>query len=501
MPDCTLVLTDQVNCQFVGLDPVLRQRLVDQLRVMVPYARHTPLYRLGRWDGTISFATMGGGTYINLLDQVLPLVLEAGYQVTLDDRRTAPPGRLAAPAADLVAEYRWPDGHRLAGQPILLRDDQCRTVQTFIEHPQAIQIVPTGAGKTLVTACLSRLVDPHGRSLVIVPSKSLVVQTAADYRLVGLDVGLYFGDSKDTGRRHTIATWQSLAALMPRRGQPAPRLAELVAGLAAVIVDEVHGAKAACLSKLLCGPLAGVPWRWGLSGTFPKEQCDALTLLATLGPRVGEIRATTLQADGVLAACEVRISQLQDPDMRFRLYQDEYEFLIGDPDRLLWVAEYCRRITEHDGNTLILVGRIDTGTMLQTLLPEAAFVHGEVQVKARQREYDQVQWASRKIIIATYGVAAIGINIPRLFNVVLFEPGKSFVRVIQSIGRGLRLAEDKRHVVIHDLASNLRFSTRHLHKRQEYYREVGYPFSLATVAYPSTIGMLRPRRRTPSELV
>jgi superfamily II DNA or RNA helicase len=82
-----------------------------------------------------------------------------------------------------------------------------------------------------------------------------------------------------------------------------------------------------------------------------------------------------------------------------------------------------------------------------------------------------------KIIVATYGVAAVGINIPRIFNLVMLEPGKSFTRVIQSIGRGIRKAEDKDHVEIWDVTSTCKFSKRHLTKRKAFYREANSPFS------------------------
>jgi superfamily II DNA or RNA helicase len=105
------------------------------------------------------------------------------------------------------------------------------------------------------------------------------------------------------------------------------------------------------------------------------------------------------------------------------------------------------------------------------------FVSGATKAKDRQDEYDEVAESSDKIIVATYGVAAVGINIPRIFNLVLVEPGKSFVRVIQSIGRGIRKAEDKDHVQIWDVTSTCKFSKRHLTKRKAYYREANYPFT------------------------
>jgi superfamily II DNA or RNA helicase len=101
----------------------------------------------------------------------------------------------------------------------------------------------------------------------------------------------------------------------------------------------------------------------------------------------------------------------------------------------------------------------------------------------RKEQYDEVATSTNKIIIATYGIAAVGINIPRIFNLVLIEPGKSFVRVIQSIGRGIRKAEDKDHVEIWDVTSSAKFAKRHLAKRKEFYREANYPFSIEKIEY------------------
>jgi predicted helicase len=99
----------------------------------------------------------------------------------------------------------------------------------------------------------------------------------------------------------------------------------------------------------------------------------------------------------------------------------------------------------------------------------------------RKEEYDEIKTSSDKIIVATYGVAAVGINIPRIFNLVLIEPGKSFVRVIQSIGRGIRRAEDKDHVEIWDITSACKYAKRHLTERKKFYKEAKYPFVITKV--------------------
>ena len=127
---------------------------------------------------------------------------------------------------------------------------------------------------------------------------------------------------------------------------------------------------------------------------------------------------------------------------------------------------------------LVLVDRVAGGHALVDLLgDQAVFVSGATKAKARQDEYDEVATSTGKIIVATYGVAAVGINLPRIFNLVLVEPGKSFVRVIQSIGRGIRKAEDKDHVQIWDVTSTCKFAKRHLTKRKQFYKEARYPFT------------------------
>jgi superfamily II DNA or RNA helicase len=133
------------------------------------------------------------------------------------------------------------------------------------------------------------------------------------------------------------------------------------------------------------------------------------------------------------------------------------------------------------GNTLVLVNRIDTGKKIIEQIPEAVFVAGEMKLADRKEEYDEIKTSDGKVIIATYGVAAVGINIPRIFNLVLVEPGKSFVRVIQSIGRGIRKAEDKDFVQIWDITSTCKYAKRHLTERKKFYREAKYPFQITKI--------------------
>jgi superfamily II DNA or RNA helicase len=135
------------------------------------------------------------------------------------------------------------------------------------------------------------------------------------------------------------------------------------------------------------------------------------------------------------------------------------------------------------GNTLVLIDRIATGDMFKDLNPDWVFVSGKMKTADRQDEYDEVSETNNKVIVATYGVAAVGINIPRIFNLVMIEPGKSFVRVIQSIGRGIRKAEDKDYVAVYDITSDLKYSKRHLTKRKAFYAEKEFKYNLTKLEY------------------
>jgi superfamily II DNA or RNA helicase len=479
MKQATIVIKDEVNIKIEGLDLDARKALVNAFKYDVPYARYLPAVRLGRWDGKVSYFQLGGSTYTNLLPEIIPIIEKFNYDIDLDDQRTYS----NTFDFDLVEENRWayktwPKGHPAAGEPIMLRDYQVEVINRFLENPQSIQEVATGAGKTITTATLSAAVEPYGRSIVIVPNKSLVTQTEKDYVNLGLDVGVYFGDRKEAGRTHTICTWQSLNVLLKntKSGTAETTIGEFIEGVVCVMVDEVHMAKADALKTLLTGVMSHIPIRWGLTGTIPKEKFESQALLVSLGPVIGKLSANELQQQGVLAQCHVNIVQLVD-HVEYKDYQQELKYLLEESGRLDTMADLINKVNA-TGNTLVLVDRTECGRQLvERLGDRAVFVSGATKAKDRQSEYDEVAEATDKIIVATYGVAAVGINIPRIFNLVLIEPGKSFVRVIQSIGRGIRKAEDKDHVEIWDITSTCKFAKRHLTKRKAFYKEANYPFT------------------------
>ena len=482
MTSCRLIIKDEVNIKFEGLAVETRRKIANKLKFDLPYARHMPSYKLGRWDGTKTYFGIGGTGYLAHLDVILPIIEDAGYEILIEDLRQHSRIEFEPITENYWADQgkTWPTGHPEAGTPIVLRDYQFDVVNKFLANTQALQEVATGAGKTITTATLSHLCEPYGRTMVIVPNKSLVVQTEEDYRNLGLDVGVYFGDRKELGKTHTICTWQSLNVLDKKSYDDATlSLAEFIEGVAAIIIDEVHQAKADVLTKLLTQNFSNCAIRWGLTGTVPKEAWEFQGILASIGPVINQVSAHDLQEKGVLANLQINILQTNDVQV-FRNYQEEYSFLVTDDHRISWIGNKIKEISQ-TGNTLVLVNRIDTGDKLTAMLPDSVFISGAVKLTDRKEEYDEIKTSADKIIVATYGVAAVGINIPRIFNLVLIEPGKSFVRVIQSIGRGIRRAEDKDHVEIWDITSACKYAKRHLTERKKFYKEAKYPFAITKV--------------------
>jgi superfamily II DNA or RNA helicase len=493
LPTCKVIVKDEVNVKIEHLDLDTRKALVKKFKYEDPTARFRPAYKLGRWDGTVSFFGLGGTTYVSLLSQVLEDLENRNYYIEVEDLRTSPSLEFSKISEDFWGNQTWPVGHRFAGEKIRLRDDQVEVVNKFLENPQCIQEIATGFGKTITTATLAKICEKYGRSITIVPNKSLVEQTEEDFINCGLDVGVYYGDRKDYNKTHTICTWQSLNILDKKShdNDDIIGLAEFLEGVSCVMVDEVHMAKAEVLKNLLTRNLANAYIRWGLTGTVPKEDFEFQSLRVSLGEVVHRVAAHELQDKGVLAQCHVNVIQTAEWK-EFSGYAEELKYLVTDKDRMSWISTLIKGISE-TGNTLVLVDRIECGEFLQAHLsglfsvlkeePDVAFISGKIKTKDRKAEYDEIKTATNKIIVATYGVAAVGINIPRIFNLVLMEPGKSFTRVIQSIGRGIRKADDKDFVQIWDITASTKYAKKHLTERKKFYKGAQYPFEIQKVKY------------------
>lgn len=480
MKQCTLRIKDEVNCKFEGLDPLTRRKLVNEVSYFLQSARHTPAWKLGRWDGKVNLCNIGGSTYVGLLDRLLPIVIADGYDINMVDERIDFGVNFDPVDNDSYSHIKWKEHHPMEYQSIKLYDHQVEFINSCLANPQCVYICPTAGGKTISTAILADKISQYGGSITIVPTRDLVDQTAEEFENMGMDVGKFYGKEKTVEATHIIATWQSMESA--RKNQKTMNgkitLKQLVEGRAGVIVDETHKAKGSVLRELLGGELSHLPIRWGLTGTLPDEELDCEILKSVVGPTSGMINARDLQDAGVLSNLHINVNQINDDNLVYGDYHSEHTYLVTDKVRLENIVHKIITPALKKGNTLIIVDRVATGEILNELIPGSVFVSGQTKKEDRKEAYDLAKTRDDVIVIATSGVASTGISINRMFLLVMFELGKAYIKVIQTIGRGLRIAKDKDFVDVIDITSTMKFSKKHMAVRKKHYKKHGYPFSV-----------------------
>ena len=482
---CNLVILDEVNVKLNNLDAETRRELNNDFAFFLQKARHMPAFKLGRWDGRLRFFQMNGKTYFHLLDEILPKIVEKGYDITVDDQRTNTQFQFDKVDSQSYSHIVWPESHQHEGESIELRDYQVNLINASLENYASVIEASTASGKTICCAILAAKIGYYGRSMTIVPSKNLVSQTYEDYNNIGLDVGMFYGDQKDTDNKHIVSSWQSLESAYKNR-KKSDNLKKLTNDITGIIVDEVHSVRGDVLQNLLSDPLKNVPIRWGFTGTIPKQYVEKLQIICNVGPISDKkITAHELQQKGYLSDIQIDIIQTQDNIPNYDNYHDEYDWIAKDTDRIERLTKFFDNTIKNQ-NSLILVDLIKTGDLIKRYFKEnhnkeVYFINGKMPAKKRKEIFQQLNERNDIIIVATYGTLSTGINIPRIFNLFMVEPGKSFVRVLQTIGRGLRKAKDKSFINVYDICCNGKFSKRHLTERKKYYKESKYNFKVYKV--------------------
>jgi len=497
MRECKIVLIDEVNCACLGLTRDHAAYFYEKYGIHTENYFFNPKFQLGSWDGKIRYFHPSGKTYITLLNEIVPSIVGLGYTITLEDKRAALPISPPPIDKDFFADVIGKNGKQWE-----VRDYQVELVNALLESGNGIGIAGTGAGKTSICAALALSYERAGalRSLIIVPDTTLTDQTKDAYAAFGLDVGEFSGELKDLDHQHVVSTWQTL--------KNAP---EVIAQFKMVIVDEAQGLRGPVLSKLMNVHGKHISYRFGVTGTLPEGESDATAVRVAVGSVQYEIPAHILIERGHLATLDIDIIQLSvnlkreydafkeevraDPELSrttYAKFKDSYfpdftsekQFLHSQESRLKWIAQdLINKSTLGKGNVLCLVNGVAFGKKLAELIPEATFLHGKDKKAVRKEIYKSFADNDNLIVIATVHIAGTGLDIERIFNLVFVDIGKSFIRVIQAIGRGLRKSHDKDHVEVSDICSDLKYSKRHVARRIKHYKEAKYPHKKRKVDY------------------
>lgn len=494
-----LRLLDEVSCIFVGLHGDHAKKLYELFGYHVPGYFFQPLYKLGRWDGKVRHFQLTGKTYIYLLERILPKLAQWGYKIEIEDLRH-----------DIYDQPELIDDqifkhiiHKDTGEPTILREHQVELVNALISDGHGIGIAATSAGKTIMCASLCYAYGKTGiKTLTIVPSTDLVRQTKEDYiaYLGKENVGEYSGTSKDISPQHIVSTWQAL------KNNP-----KIIQQFKMVIVDECQGLKGKVLTDILVAHAAHIPFRFGVTGTLPKEEADQMAVHIAVGDVKYTVGAAALIDKGILSNLHIHMLQLEEDfeaqwkkycaeevqfgekpptytqykDSYFPDFTSEKDYLHRNQTRIEYIADLIMmKRDEKKGNVLCLVDSIKFGRKLTEAIPGAIFVNGQdVKQKDRKGIYDLFKDQDDLVVIATVHIAGTGLSINRIFNLFLVDIGKSFVRVIQAIGRGLRKAGDKDFVNVWDVHGDLKYSKRHSTERLNYYKEAAYPHKRHKIQY------------------
>lgn len=490
-----LTIENEIVCNFDGLDREHLNLFVQAYATYAPNYFFHPLYKLGTWDGKIRFFTWNGQTYNTLIPDILPALGKLGYKVSVVDKRASAFFKPAPVTVDYFSHIINPE----TSTPIELRDYQVEFANKLMTEGNGIGVAATSAGKTFICGAI---VEAYRRvnatSMIIVPSTDLIRQTRKELAFLEIETGEYSGKVKDVnGKAIVVSTWQAI------KNNPA-----VVVDRDVILVDETHGARGAVLQKLLTETCKNTTHRFGVTGTMPEHPSEELAVRCAIGPVLAEISAASLIKRGVLATIDIGVTQMVE-DLRpqfneyletykdtaaelvdyktfkesfFADYASEKKWLNRSPERLQWISDMIdsRRAS---GNVLALVQSIEMGKKLAALTPNSQFVYGDDDDEVRARAYALFANNSDIVVFASYGIASTGLSIKRIHELFLIDVGKSFIRVIQSIGRGLRTADDKKHINVWDICSDLKYSKKHLTKRKAMYKAAGYPFKVKKVEY------------------
>ncbi len=403
---------------------------------------------------------------------------------------------------ELHADGRVKLARRLVSiEPAGIEEAQCIMIDDLDHLYITDDYIVTHNTSMCAALALSYEREANFRSMIIVPDKNLTVQTREQYALFGLDVGEYSGTHKDADHMHVVTIWKCL------KNNP-----ELIQNYDVVIVDECHGLRGNVLSKLLNEYGKNIPYRFGVTGTLPKDESDKTAVIVAVGNVQYNVPAHQLMDEGHLAKLNTTIIQteidLRDqynkyieeqkyiqeasptvgtfaPPISYKKFVDEYfvdwpaekRYLQQEEYRLNWLVKFLEaKRDKKKGNTLVLVDGVNFGKKLSGLIPDSIFLYGKSDMKTRKQVFDSFKTNDNILLIATVQIASTGLDIPRIFNLVTIDIGKSFVRVIQSIGRSLRKANDKDTADFTDICANLKYSKRHLRERIKYYKEANYPY-------------------------
>ncbi len=474
----------KVNEVYLTLevDDSLERELSDYFTFEVPGAKFMPQYRNKIWDGKIRlFSPHNGRIYVGLLPYIKEFCSKNSIEYIIEEGIENVRNVIRQDVRDFATSLR----PKSKGQQIEIRDYQLDAIHHAISTNRSLLLSPTASGKSLIIYTLVRYYHMMGlKILILVPTTSLVEQMYSDF----IDYGwnddyihrVYAGHDKGSSKPCVISTWQSIYKLH------APYYAQY----GCVIGDEAHLFKAKSLTDIMV-KCRNVKYRFGLTGTLDGTQTHRLVLEGLFGQVKKIITTKELIDNNTLAKLKINCVVLKHTDEESKrvkkyTYAEEINYIVSHLKRNNFVKNLCQNL---NGNTLCLFQLVEKhGVILYNEIKKfdrkVFFVYGGTDTQTREDIRAITEKEKNAIIIASYGTFSTGINIRNIHNIVFASPSKSRIRVLQSIGRGLRQSKDKDGVKLFDISDDLshksrrNFTLRHFYDRINIYKEEQFDYKI-----------------------
>jgi superfamily II DNA or RNA helicase len=469
----------QVEC-----DKGIGQELSSYFEFYVPGFQFTPAFKSKMWDGKIRLFDMRNFTiYHGLVSYIEKFAKERKYELEIDADVVNSEVYSLVEAKDLIQQLNLPH------EP---RDYQLKSFVQSVRNKRLLILSPTASGKSLVIYIILRYLQEADfkKGLLIVPTTALVEQMFSDFASYGYDSETYChrqysGKEKHTNKLLTISTWQSVYK----------NPVEYFEQFDFVFGDEAHQFKAKSLTTILSNCINS-KYRIGLTGTLDGTHTHRLVLEGLFGPVYQATTTAELIEKKQLADFKIKCLVLKYGEdicqqARNWTYNQEIEYIVKNPARNNFIKNLALSLK---GNTLILFAFVEKhGKELHSIIKDSVkkrkvfFVFGGTDVETRESVRSITEKENDAIIVASYGTFSTGVNIRNLHNIIFASPSKSKIRNLQSIGRGLRLGENKEKAVLFDIADDMRtgkfanYTLKHFVNRVKIYEDEKFEYKFYNI--------------------
>lgn len=469
----------------VEAEPSTVMELSDQFTFYAPNYKFHPKYRSRMWDGKIRLINSLSATcYAGLAKRIKKFCDSRGYSFSFDDELYY----------ENVSEHELKQFIKTLNLPekYEVRDYQFDSVLKCIRSNRRTLLSPTSSGKSLMIYILMRWYQQH-KGLIIVPTIGLVNQMASDFKSYGYEGEIHLSTDglskeKDIPADIVITTWQSLNNGKTKMHKTWYKQFGVVFG------DEAHGAKATSMIQIM-SCLEECRFRFGTTGTLDGDALNEATIEGLFGPTYKAVSTKELMDQGYVSKLKIKCIILKYPDETAQMvkpmkYHEEVDFLINCEAR----NKFLKNLTlSLQGNKLLFFRMIDHGKELHRIINEATdhnvfHIDGSVNATEREEIRKAIEEEQNATLVASLGTTSTGVSINRLHHMIAASPSKSKIKVLQSIGRMLRLHEEKEHsgAILYDIVDDLsyknhqNFTLKHFAERCKIYDAELFDYEIYT---------------------